>query len=210
MAAASPARRSVVATARGLAARADVADRRRSTRRTAPICAPSMKRSRGCARSRRSAGAARSRAVAGARAAPALLPRHRRSDGADHCRRTRRRAPLRAPRRARWPLSGSCRPSIRAAPNGRAARSPKPATRICGASWSKPRGTIAIIRSSGGTLRAAATRRAGRVIIAQAWTAQQRLHRRYARFAARGKPKQHIVTAVARELTGFVWAALTQ
>jgi transposase len=46
--------------------------------------------------------------------------------------------------------------------------------------------------------------------IAHAWTAQQRLHRRYARFAARGKRKQHIVTAVARELTGFVWAALTQ
>jgi len=46
-------------------------------------------------------------------------------------------------------------------------------------------------------------------VVAQAWTAQQRLHRRYARFAARGKPKQHIVTAVARELTGFVWAALT-
>ena len=48
------------------------------------------------------------------------------------------------------------------------------------------------------------------VVIAQAWTAQHRLHRRYARLAARGKPKQHIVTAVARELTGFVWAALTQ
>jgi transposase len=47
------------------------------------------------------------------------------------------------------------------------------------------------------------------VVIAQAWTAQHRLHRRYQRFAARGKPKQHIVTAVARELTGFVWAALT-
>lgn len=47
-------------------------------------------------------------------------------------------------------------------------------------------------------------------IIAQAWTAQQRLHRRSYRLAARGKPKQHIVTAVARELTGFVWAALTQ
>ena len=46
-------------------------------------------------------------------------------------------------------------------------------------------------------------------IIAQAWTAQQRLHRRYQRFAKRGKPKQHIVTAIARELTGFVWAALT-
>ena len=46
-------------------------------------------------------------------------------------------------------------------------------------------------------------------VIAHAWTAQHRLHRRYQRFAARGKPKQHIVTAVARELTGFVWAALT-
>jgi len=47
-------------------------------------------------------------------------------------------------------------------------------------------------------------------IVAHAWTAQHRLHRRFARFAARGKRKQHIVTAVARELTGFVWAALTQ
>ena len=34
-------------------------------------------------------------------------------------------------------------------------------------------------------------------IIAHAWTAQQRLHRRYARLASRGKPKQHVVTAVA-------------
>jgi transposase len=47
-------------------------------------------------------------------------------------------------------------------------------------------------------------------VVAQAWTAQQRLHRRYVRFAARGKRKQHTVTAIARELTGFVWAALTQ
>lgn len=44
--------------------------------------------------------------------------------------------------------------------------------------------------------------------IAGAWAAQQRLHRRYARLAARGKRKQHIITAVARELTGFLWAAL--
>ncbi|HET9195808.1 MAG TPA: IS110 family transposase [Vicinamibacterales bacterium] len=43
-----------------------------------------------------------------------------------------------------------------------------------------------------------------------AWRAQQRLYRRYQRLAARGKPKQHVVTAVARELTGFVWATLTQ
>jgi transposase len=51
---------------------------------------------------------------------------------------------------------------------------------------------------------------AAAAVVAHAWTAQQRLHRRYQRFAARGKPKQHIVTAIARELTGFVWAALTQ
>jgi len=47
-------------------------------------------------------------------------------------------------------------------------------------------------------------------VIAQAWTAQQRLYRRYHRLAARGKPTQHVITAVARELTGFVWAVLTQ
>jgi transposase len=47
-------------------------------------------------------------------------------------------------------------------------------------------------------------------IVAQAWTAQQRLHRRYHRLAGRGKPSQHVITAVARELTGFVWAALIQ
>lgn len=44
--------------------------------------------------------------------------------------------------------------------------------------------------------------------VTHAWAAQQRLYRRYQRLAARGKPKQHIVTAVARELTGFLWATL--
>jgi len=61
----------------------------------------------------------------------------------------------------------------------------------------------------GDTLRAR-QRGAPPTVIAHAWTAQHRLHRRYARLAARGKPIQHVVTAVARELTGFVWAALTQ
>jgi transposase len=46
-------------------------------------------------------------------------------------------------------------------------------------------------------------------VIAHAWHAQRRLHRRYRRLAARGKSKQLIVTAIARELTGFLWAALT-
>jgi transposase len=47
-------------------------------------------------------------------------------------------------------------------------------------------------------------------IVAHAWTAQQRLHRRYHRLAGRGKVKQQVTTAIARELTGFVWAALIQ
>jgi transposase len=53
-------------------------------------------------------------------------------------------------------------------------------------------------------------RGAPQVTIDIAWRAQRRLHRRYRVLAARGKPKQVIVTAVARELTGFLWAALTQ
>jgi transposase len=43
-------------------------------------------------------------------------------------------------------------------------------------------------------------------IVAHAQKAQERLHRRFARFSARGKPSQLAVTAVARELAGFVWA----
>jgi transposase len=39
-----------------------------------------------------------------------------------------------------------------------------------------------------------------------AWKAQLRLCKRYQRLTARGKPKQVIVTAIARELMGFMWA----
>jgi transposase len=39
-----------------------------------------------------------------------------------------------------------------------------------------------------------------------AWKAQQRLHRRYQRLVGRGKSKQQTVTALARELAGFIWA----
>jgi len=76
------------------------------------------------------------------------------------------------------------------------------------ASSSNPPGTTGIIhlrgaRSSsvnGGTRRRHPARVDG----------QHPLHRRYRRLAARGKPKQLIVTAVARELTGFLRAVLTQ
>jgi transposase len=43
-------------------------------------------------------------------------------------------------------------------------------------------------------------------IRAIAWRAQHRLHKRYAMLSARGKPQPKVLAAVARELTGFVWA----
>lgn len=45
---------------------------------------------------------------------------------------------------------------------------------------------------------------------AQAWRAQQRLHRRYRHLIGHGKRPPVAVVACARELVGFVWAALTQ
>jgi transposase len=45
-------------------------------------------------------------------------------------------------------------------------------------------------------------------IVAQAWKAQQRLHRRYRHLVRRGKPAQVAVVAIARELAAFLWAAL--
>lgn len=57
---------------------------------------------------------------------------------------------------------------------------------------------------------AARQRGAPTAIVTRTWTAQHRLHRTYRRLAARGRPHQVAVTAVARELAGFVWAALTQ
>jgi transposase len=46
-------------------------------------------------------------------------------------------------------------------------------------------------------------------VIERAWRCQQRLHKRWRRMAARGKPHQKIVVACARELAGFVWAIAT-
>jgi hypothetical protein len=39
-----------------------------------------------------------------------------------------------------------------------------------------------------------------------AWKAQHRLHARYRALTARGKCKQQVVTAIGRELLGFIWA----
>jgi transposase len=39
-----------------------------------------------------------------------------------------------------------------------------------------------------------------------AWKAQHRLHKRYSRLAAAGKDQRKVITAVGRELLGFIWA----
>jgi hypothetical protein len=51
---------------------------------------------------------------------------------------------------------------------------------------------------------------ARRLLIEAAWRCQQRLHRRWQRMSARGKPHAKVVTACARELAGFVWAIATE
>jgi transposase len=44
-------------------------------------------------------------------------------------------------------------------------------------------------------------------VLRASWRAQRRLHRVFARMKARGKPANVATVAVARELSGFLWAA---
>lgn len=43
-------------------------------------------------------------------------------------------------------------------------------------------------------------------VLDMSWKAQQRLHKRYYRLMSRGKASNTAITAVARELAGFIWA----
>lgn len=61
-------------------------------------------------------------------------------------------------------------------------------------------------RPSVGKTLAARQRSSSAVVTELAWKAQQRLHRRYVRLIGRGKNKQQTITAVGRELLGFIWA----
>jgi transposase len=45
-------------------------------------------------------------------------------------------------------------------------------------------------------------------VLAIAWRAQVRLHKRYRQLMARGKERNKVITALARELCGFLWEAL--
>ena len=46
-------------------------------------------------------------------------------------------------------------------------------------------------------------------MIAHSWATQLRLHTRFRRLVASGKPPTVAATAVARELAGFVWGLMT-
>lgn len=61
-------------------------------------------------------------------------------------------------------------------------------------------------RPAVGKALAARQRHSSPAVTAMAWKAQQRLHQRYMRLLGRGKSKQQTVTAVGRELLGFIWA----
>jgi transposase len=57
-----------------------------------------------------------------------------------------------------------------------------------------------------GTALRARQRPLSEPIKAIAWKAQHRLHSRYRRLTGRGKVRQQVVTAIGRELLGFIWA----
>jgi transposase len=61
-------------------------------------------------------------------------------------------------------------------------------------------------RPAVGTGLAARQKHSSPTVHALAWKAQHRLHARYVRLIGRGKTKQQTVTAVGRELLGFIWA----
>ena len=113
--------------------------------------------------------------------------------------------PLSTTPRNSWPIWGWCPRSTPAAPRCAGAGSPKPATVMPAGSWWKRPGPTACEPGSPGpcsSARRACRRASGRL----AWKAQLRLCARYRRFLARGKAKQTIVTAIARELAAFIWA----
>lgn len=61
-------------------------------------------------------------------------------------------------------------------------------------------------RPSVGRLLAARQRRQSETVKEIAWKAQHRLFHRYRKLIAGGKTRQQVVTAVGRELLGFIWA----
>lgn len=85
------------------------------------------------------------------------------------------------------------------------AESPRQVTRSCGAFFLRLRGPTDARRRSAAECDDA-WRMPSEPLKAIAWKAQVRLWGRYRGIVARGKKHQVAVTAIARELLGFVWA----
>jgi transposase len=64
------------------------------------------------------------------------------------------------------------------------------------------------LRPARGPALEARQRGAAPEVVRHAWTAPHRLHGKYRRLLARGKSSPLVTTAIARELIGFLWAAL--
>jgi len=64
------------------------------------------------------------------------------------------------------------------------------------------------LRPARGPALEARQRGAAAEVVRHAWAAQHRLHGKYRRLLARGKSSPAVTTAIARELIGFLWAAL--
>ena len=150
---------------------------------------------------------ARDRSVPRAGRVAALLPRDRHADRDDDRRGAARLPALPVAARA----DGVSRPGARRTLEWRtstaAGGSRRRATRSCGGCSSKRPGITSIDPASASRC---ARRRTGqpRRVIAIADKAQQRLCRRFRRLAAEHKPTPKVAVAIARELAGFMWAAL--
>ncbi len=88
------------------------------------------------------------------------------------------------------------------------ARSPRPARSTPAGCWSSRPGTTPASPAIGVTLKAR-QQDAPDHVLQIAWRAQHRLHRLHHRLRERGKPHNVATIAVARELSGFLWAAAT-
>lgn len=107
-----------------------------------------------------------------------------------------------------WRSAGWCPASTPAANAPAAGTSPTPGTCTCApqlveAAWaykSRPAVGPQIARRHAGL---------DPTVVARAWATQLRLTRRFARLDARKTNRNVVVTAIARELAGFVWAEMT-
>ena len=103
-----------------------------------------------------------------------------------------------------WGTRGWSPANTRAGRGAGRAASRRRGTPTCDASWWKPRGRTASGRPS--VAPCAPARQASTLAVTEiAWRAQKRLHHRYRMLAATGKNHNQVITAVGRELLGFIW-----